>query len=53
MINWHDIKNPPQDDREVAVYVRNLKTPWWSTNELGSYIDGKWYCTGNNGVTFS
>jgi hypothetical protein len=41
--NWQDIKNPPQDDREVLIYVRNLKTPWWSTNQLGSYIDGKWY----------
>lgn len=43
---WHDIKNPPQDDRQVVVYVRNLKTPWWSTNELGSCIDGKWYLRG-------
>lgn len=46
MKKWHDIKTPPQDDRQVVVYVRNLKTPWWSTNELGSYIDGKWYLRG-------
>lgn len=41
--NWNSAKTPPNDDREVLVYVRNLKNPYWSRNHIGAYINGKWY----------
>lgn len=44
--NWNKIETPPEDDREVLVYVRNLKTPHWSRNITGSYINNKWYLRG-------
>lgn len=36
----------PDNDRQVIVYVRNHKTPWWSGNHFGSYINEKWYLEG-------
>lgn len=44
--NWNSAKIPPNDDREVVVYVRNLETPHWSRNHIGAYINGKWYLRG-------
>jgi len=40
---WINAETPPDDDREVLIYVRNLEIPHWSKNELGSFIEDKWY----------
>lgn len=44
--NWVKTETPPDNDREVLVYVRDLKTPHWSGNHIGAYISGKWYLRG-------
>lgn len=46
-MNWirTEIKLP-DNDREVLVYVRDLKNPHWSGNKLGAYINDKWYLSG-------
>jgi len=43
---WNNIQNPPDNDREVLIYVRDHKTPWHSRNHFGSYINEKWYLKG-------
>jgi len=45
---WISTETPPNDDREVIIYVRNHRTPWWSGNMFGNFIDGKWYL--QNGI---
>tara|TARA_R110000782_G_scaffold29041_3_gene72511 strand:+ start:189 stop:551 length:363 start_codon:yes stop_codon:yes gene_type:complete len=46
MNKWNSLETPPEDDREVLIYVRNLKTPHWSRYIVGSHIDNKWYLRG-------
>lgn len=43
---WNNIQNPPDNDKEVLIYVRDHRTPWWSRNHFGSYINEKWYLKG-------
>lgn len=43
---WNNIENPPDNDKEVLIYVRDHKTPWHSRNHFGSYINEKWYLKG-------
>ena len=35
---WYKTEDKlPDNDREVLVYVRDLKNPHWSGNKLGAY----------------
>lgn len=43
---WISVETPPDNDREVLIYVRDHKIPWWSNVQFGSYLNQKWYLRG-------
>lgn len=45
---WHDAANPPNDDRQILLWVQHKNNPLWSTYKIGSYQEEnkKYYANG-------